>query len=377
MERTANVRRVLAGMALVVIGMQVFIIQPGLVSVLIAGGAGESIVGYAASAEIFGIALSTIAAASIGTRLSWKWLAGQALALMAGANLASAVQTTGEAFLLLRLLAGLGAGIVISLGYAMVGMAPDPDRSFGHLIIAVLAYGALGIFGLPAAAALLGTGGVFVLLALMAAAGLGLLGLVAQPAPVERPTEPQAGSRASLNMLLAAIFLFFLGQGVVWAFLSLIGERMGIAPQAVANGLTIAQLAGIPGAFAASLGRRIGHRLLIAVGTIGCVAPLAVMTMRLDAVGYGVGISIFNAAANLMTPLLVAIVAGIDRGGRLVQRAAALQMLGLAVGPALSTPLMGHGFTPILGLSILLFLSCWLLSALNPSRTGGGKASNA
>ncbi|KQX18646.1 MFS transporter [Sphingomonas sp. Root720] len=364
-------------MALVVIGMQVFIIQPGLVSVLIAGGAGESIVGYAASAEIFGIALSTIAAASIGTRLSWKWLAGQALALMAGANLASAVQTTGEAFLLLRLLAGLGAGIVISLGYAMVGMAPDPDRSFGHLIIAVLAYGALGIFGLPAAAALLGTGGVFVLLALMAAAGLGLLGLVAQPAPVERPTEPQAGSRASLNMLLAAIFLFFLGQGVVWAFLSLIGERMGIAPQAVANGLTIAQLAGIPGAFAASLGRRIGHRLLIAVGTIGCVAPLAVMTMRLDAVGYGVGISIFNAAANLMTPLLVAIVAGIDRGGRLVQRAAALQMLGLAVGPALSTPLMGHGFTPILGLSILLFLSCWLLSALNPSRTGGGKASNA
>lgn len=374
MERTADVRRVLAGMALVVIGMQVFIIQPGLVSVLIAGGAGESIVGYAASAEIFGIALSTIAAASIGTRLSWKWLAGLALALMAGANFASAFQASGEAFLVLRLLAGLGAGIVISLGYAMVGMAPDPDRSFGHLIIAVLAYGALGIFGLPAAAAMLGTSGIFSLLALMAAAGLALLGLVVQPASAAGPAERRAGVRASPNLLLAAVFLFFLGQGVVWAFLSLIGERMGIAPQAVANGLTIAQLAGILGAFAASVGRRIGHRLLIAVGTIGCVVPLAVMTTRLDAVGYGIGISIFNAAANLMTPLLVAIVAGIDSGGRLVQRAAALQMLGLAVGPALSTPLMGYGFTPILGLSILLFLSCWLLSALAPSRTAGGKS---
>jgi hypothetical protein len=226
-------------------------------------------------------------------------------------------------------------------------------------------WSALGIFGLPQAAALLGAGGIFGLLALMAAAGLALLPLIVQPAPAEAAGQAGGGPRAGPYLLLGAVFLFFLGQGVVWAFLSLIGERMGIAPQSVANGLTIAQLAGIPGAFAASLGQRIGHRRLIAIGTIGCVVPLAVMTMRLDAIGYGVGISIFNAAANLMTPLLVAIVAGIDRGGRLVQRAAALQMLGLAVGPALSTPLMGQGFGPILALSILLFLLCWLFSALD------------
>lgn len=373
LERTA--RSVLAGMALVVIGMQVFIIQPGLVSVLIASGLDESIVGYAASAEIFGIALSTIAAASIGTRFRWSRLAGVALALMAAANLGSAASPSGEVFLLLRMLAGLGAGIAISLGYAMVGAAPDPDRAFGHLIVAVLAYGALGIFGLPQAAEAMGAGGIFGLLALMAAAGLALLPLIAQPTPTETAGGKSVGSRAGPYLLLGAVFLFFLGQGVVWAFLSLIGERMGIAPQSVANGLTIAQLAGIPGAFAATLGQRIGHRRLIAIGTIGCVAPLAVMTMQLDAIGYGIGISVFNAAANLMTPLLVAMVAGIDRGGRLVQRAAALQMLGLAVGPALSTPLMGQGFTPILALSILLFLLCWLFSALDLGR-GARRMSN-
>nr|WP_232307121.1 MFS transporter [Sphingomonas sp. Y57] len=365
MKQATGMGAVIAGMALVVIGMQVFIIQPGLVSVLIASGMDESVVGYAASAEIFGIALATIAAASIGGRLRWSWLAGAALMVMAAANLASAVAPSGEVFLLLRLLAGLGAGIVISLGYAMVGAAPDPDRAFGHLIVAVLVYGALGIFGMPQAAASLGAGGIFGLLALMAAAGLALLPLIAQPAPAERDLRPQGGPGAGPYLLLGAVFLFFLGQGVVWAFLSLIGERMGIAPQSVANGLTIAQLAGIPGAFAASLGHRIGHRRLIVIGTIGCVVPLAAMTMRLDAVGYGIGISIFNAAANLMTPLLVAIVAGIDRGGSLVQRAAALQMLGLAVGPALSTPLIAQGFGPILALSILLFLLCCLLAMLD------------
>jgi MFS family permease len=349
--------------------MQVFIIQPGLVSVLIGGGMGESIVGYAASAEIFGIAISTIAAATIGTRIGWRWLAGSSLALMVAANIASALSVSGEAFLMLRLLAGLGSGIVISLGYAMVGMAPDPDRSFGYPIIAVLVYGALGIFGMPQAAEALGTSGIFGVLALMAAAGLPLLALVATPAPTEGAPAERSGPSTGTKLLLGAVFLFFLGQGVVWAFLSLIGERMGIAPQAVANGLTIAQLAGIPGAFAATLGQRIGHRLLVAVGSIGCVVPLAAMTLRLDAVGYGIGISIFNAAANLMTPLLVAIVAGIDEGGRLVQRAAALQMLGLAVGPALSTPLMGHGFAPILALSILLFLLCWLFAGIDLTRS--------
>lgn len=362
-------------MALVVIGMQVFIIQPGLVSLLIGGGMSESLVGYAASAEIFGIALSTIAAASIGLRWSWTWLAGLALALMTAANLASAFPMTGQAFLLLRLAAGLGSGIVISLGYAMVGMARDPDRSFGHLIIAVLVYGALGIFGMPMAAATLGASGFFILLAIMAAAGLPLIALVTRPMSAgSGASQAATGHRTSPNLLLGAVFLFFLGQGVVWAFLSVIGERMDIAPQAVANGLTIAQLAGIPGAFAATLGKRIGHRLLIAIGSVGCVVPLAIMTMRLDAVGYGVALSVFNAAANLMTPLLVAMVAGIDSGGRLVQRAAALQMLGLAVGPALSTPLMGQGFGPILGLSILLFLLCWLLSGLDLTRIARANA---
>lgn len=364
MERKDDARQVFAGTALVVIGMQVFIIQPGLVSILIAGGVDQGTVGYAAAAELFGIALATMAAVSIGTRVSWKVLAGVSLALMAAANLASIAWPWGEAFLGLRLLAGVGSGIVISLGYAMVGMASDPDRSFGHLIVAVLIYGALGIFGLPAVGAMVGTGGIFALLALMAAAGLPLAMLAGHPATARAVGGRPATTSDKATLLLAAVFLFFLGQGVVWAFLSLIGERMGIAPQSVANGLTIAQLAGIPGAFAASLASRTGHRRLVAIGSIGCVVPLTVMTMKLDAIGYGVGISIFNAAANLMTPLLVAIVAARDQeGGRLVQQAAALQMLGLAVGPAISTPLIGRGFGAILALSIGLFLLCWGLCA--------------
>lgn len=365
-------RRVLAGMALAVIGMQVFIIQPGLVSVLIASGSEEGIVGYSASAELFGIAIATIAGALIGTRVSWKVLAGVSLLLMMTANLSSAAWPSGHIFLFLRLIAGLGSGLVISLGYAMVATAADSDRSFGHLIIVVLLYGALGIFGLPTAALLLGAKGIFVLLALMAAAGLPLLAFIVEPTSTDGATQNRDPHIGRPGLLLGAVFLFFLGQGVVWAFLSLIGERMGIAPQAVANGLTVAQLAGIAGAYAASLGQRIGHRLLIAIGAIGCIAPLAVMTLRLDAVGYGLSISIFNAAANLMTPLLIAIIAGFDSDGKLVQRAAALQMLGLAIGPAVSTPLLGYGLTPMLSLSILLFLCCWLLSVLGLRRFGRG-----
>lgn len=65
-----------------------------------------------------------------------------------------------------------------------------------------------------------------------------------------------------------------------------------------------------------------------------------------------------------MTPLLIAIVSGFDPDGWLVQRAAASQMLGLAMGPAASTPVIGYGLTPKLSFSILLFLCCWLLPVL-------------
>ena len=66
------------------------------------------------------------------------------------------------------------------------------------------------------------------------------------------------------------MFLYFLAQGVVWAYLFLIGLAGGLTEQQVANGLTISQFAGIVGALGAALsaGRygRVGPLLLGILG---------------------------------------------------------------------------------------------------------------
>ena len=68
---------------------------------------------------------------------------------------------------------------------------------------------------------------------------------------VEKDAVDLAGSAKGLA--LAAMFVYFLAQGVVWAYLFLIGIAGGLTEQQVANGLTVSQFAGIAGALGAAL----------------------------------------------------------------------------------------------------------------------------
>ena len=357
----------LLGMFLVVVGMQVFIIQPGLIAI-IAGRLNltEDWAGYIASGEMAGIAAATILLAFVGTRWSWPKTAVAGAALALAGNLASVFITDPALFLASRTVAGFGCGFLISIGYSVVGLSSNADRDFGRLISLVLVYGAAGVFVLPTADAMIGLGGIMAVLA--------ALNLVAIPMAMRLPTSghsavtthgeiaaeaPMASARMRPVPVLIAGGLFFLGQGFVWAFLSLIGLSFGIAEQAVANGLMVAQLAGIGGAFClAWLGGRYSQSTFLIVGSLASFLPLLALLGGASAVGYGAGVTVFNFAANLLTPLLMAMAAVADTSGKTVQRAAAVQMIGLAAGPALAAPLAASfGFPTVLVVASALFAS--------------------
>ena len=74
---------------------------------------------------------------------------------------------------------------------------------------------------------------------------------------------------------------------------------------------------------------------------------------------FGAAVGIFNYAANFVTPLLMAVVANFDRSGRIVVHAVALQMLGLAAGPALGAVAIDPGqYAAAVCTSIVLALVC-------------------
>ena len=337
----------MAAMSIVVIGMDTFIVQPGFVQGLVEkGGFSDKEAGYIAAAEMFGIASTTVVMVWLATRARWRTLAAVALVMDAAGNLLCTRAASFDEFVAARFAIGLTSGVLISIGYAVIGGTRNPDRNFGLLIVWVLTYGALGVFALPSALSLLGLQGVLIALALLAASGLWVVRYLPDcAATAHGAAAPEyTASPLSAAMLLGAVLCFFLSQGTVWSYLFLIGTAGGAGEQAVANDLTVAQFLGIAGAFAAATwGSRVRASTSL-IGGIGAgVLPMFCFLGAKGAVIYGVAVSIFNYAANYITPLLMAVVARGDASGRLIVYAVALQMLGLAIGPALGAAVISPG----------------------------------
>lgn len=374
-----NSRRGLTAAILMgVIGPEVFIVQPGFVQGMVAYlGFTDQQAGYTASVEMFGIAATTILLTFLAHRVNWRTVFAASLLLMFVANAASVFASSVETFAVLRFAAGFGAGGLVSLSFAAIGLTDNPDRNFGWLIMWVLIYGALGLLLMPTAFSLAGLDGVLWFFAVFPLVGLPFVRDL--PATGENAVAADEDAvTLSLPMRVLALFAmlaYFLAQGVVWAYLFLIGLAGGLGEQAVANGLTMSQFAGIAGAFlAAVLGDRYGRSLPLTLGILGGALCLYFLVGRFEFLVFALAVGIYNFAWNLTHPFLLAAMASFDKRGRVVVYAVAMQMIGLAFGPGLAAGVIDGGNyvnVNILGaglfvLSLLLILPPVLSYARQP-----------
>ena len=146
------------------------------------------------------------------------------------------------------------------------------------------------------------------------------------------------------TMALAAMLSYFVAQGVVWAYLFLIGIDGGLGEQEVANGLMMSQFAGIAGALlAAMLGSRFGRSIPLTLGIVGGVLCLYFLVGELSFLVFALAVGVYNFAWNFVHPFLLAAMASFDRRGRVVVYAVAMQMLGLVIGPFLAASVVSEG----------------------------------
>lgn len=355
-----------AAIYLGVIGAAVFIVQPGFIQGLVQlYGFSEQQAGYTASAEVWGIAFTTVAMAVGGHNLSWLRILRCSIVLFALGNLLSLVTRDVIAFSFLRFLTGIGAGGLISLSFTVIGITRLPDRNFGYLIMGVLTYGALGLWVLPTALATVGMTGLIIFFALFAASGWPCLPHMPDSGQEHLQVEADAVDLSGIFRIfaIAAMFTYFFAQGVIWAYLFLIGVNGGVSEQGVANGLMLSQFLGIGGAFVAAVaGRRFGRIIPLAIGIIGGAAVLVYLYGQFSALVYAVTVCVYNFAWNMSHPFLLAGMASFDRHGRVVVYAVAAQMLGLAVGPAFAASLLSEGdYARVISAGIGLFLLSYLL----------------
>ncbi|MCX7169858.1 MAG: MFS transporter [Proteobacteria bacterium] len=364
---TVNVNQpltLISAIYIAVVGPEVFIVQPGFVQGLVAHYRfSEQEAGYVASAEMWGIALTTVLMSFMAGRVNWRHALLFSIVVVALGNLASLGAEGAASFGWWRFITGLGSGALVSLSFTMIGLTANPDRNFGYLIMGVLTYGALGLWLMPSAFGIFGMQGVIIFFALFALSSLPLLRYLPSSGEEHVQIEEDAVDlpRGLRAMALATMFIYFLGQGVVWAYLFLIGTNSGISEQEVANGLTVSQFAGVAGAMAAAMvGKRFGRISPISLGILAGIIPLAFLFGKFGSLAYATVVCVYNFAWNMTHPYLLAAMASFDRGGRLVAHAVGGQMLGLAIGPALAALAIGdHDYSKVLLLGMIFFAMSW------------------
>jgi MFS family permease len=368
-ERTPAVdpdalRTVCAGMVMAVIGPAVFIVQPEWVKGLVLyGGLGEREAGVVAAAEMWGMCATTVAMIPLAPRVDWRSAFAASLALVIAGNLATMAIGGFEALMGLRFVTGLGSGVVISLSFAVLGMTSTPDRHFGYIMVWTLVYGALATWAMPSifgAGGLAGAAGFFALLSVCGLPAVRHLPV----AGARRAATAAAGLPAARRAAaLAAVFCYFVGLGAVWAYASLAGLAGGLAEQAIANSIALAQVFGIAGGLTTVfLGARLGRSGPLAVSIGLGIAAMALLNVQAGVLAYAAAVCLFLYGWNVAQPFLLGAMAGFDAGGRLVVRAVALQMLGLAFGPLAGAAIIdAGGYARVNALGMVLYGACLAL----------------
>lgn len=268
---------------------------------------------------------------------------------------------------MLRFFTGVANGTIVPLCYVVVGLTAAADRNFGLLMVSLMTYAAVIFFAIPTIFAMAGLVGLLLVFAAFASVAIPLVRNV--PTHGEQPSDASEGvltlSWGFRGMALGAMFFYFVATFAVWTYMSLIGRDAGIPEQQVANALTLSQFAEIAGAgIAVLLGSRFGRAWPLAISLIGSMVALAILGSYRTAIGFAVAACLFQLLWNTTHPCLLAAHASFDRSGRQVTYAVAMQMMGIAAGPAIAAwilTLPGGGYARIIALSTALLAITALL----------------
>ena len=343
-----------------VIGPSVFIVQPGFVQGLVELlNFSEQEAGYLAAAEMWGIAVTTVLLTFLTARLNWRQLILISAVLMVAGNLASLLFSDPLMFGVTRVVVGIGAGTMISLGFTILGLTSNPGRNFAYMVMWVSLYGGLVMILLPTAFNLIGMKGLLIFFALFASLAFFFVRYL--PTSAEEHLDLQKASITAPSiyraMAVVSVFVFFMGVGAIWTYLFLIGIDSGGTEQQVANALTLCLFTGAAGAFTAVVvANKYGRIKPLVVGVLGC---LIAMFMLFGAIGLAVftlAVSVFNYAYNMTHPYLYAALSSIDGSGFIIRYAVAGQMLGTAVGPTIAASVVAPNmFINVIIVSIIFF----------------------
>ena len=318
-----------------------FIVQPAEVQGLVSDmGMSDAAANGVVGLQMARIALATIQVPSVGNRFNWRVLLAISLVLGVSGDLASAALARGPWLGTMRALSGLGHGGLVSLSFTFIGLTRHVERNLALFLAVILTYGALGILFMPQVLGAVRFEGLFLLFAGGTAIGFATIPFVPTSSSARQAPSATAVqlSVPLLTMGLLAVLAYNIAMGSSWANLGLIGVNANLPDAGVTNALAVSQFVAIGGALAVlMLGRQLGRNRALVFGILAGAASIGALGGFRSLAAYTIAVCALKFSWNFMQPFILAAVADFDINGRMMSFAVAVQMVGLSLGPILSS----------------------------------------
>jgi DHA1 family inner membrane transport protein len=337
----ASRRQAAAALALGSVALLILGLQPLLLGELVAqkhislGG-----VGLVAMGEIIALGLGVIVANSLLSPARLATVAAVAAALLAALDLASMRLDGDMQFLLVRSLAGLVAGVLVWVATSVIVRTSAPDRlSAVFLVSQTLAQASVAAFLATIVVPQAGWPGGFAVLAMLSAAAALL-------APALRPgltTLTDSGSglppRSAATVLTFCVVLTQMGAiGSLWAYLDPLGREVGLTGTQVGtliSAVLVMQVLG--GSTAAWVVRRLGAPAILSGASVVLGSLALSLNFQPSALLFCVVCGAFGFVWLFLMPFQIRLALSADPSGRVAVLVPALQLLGSALGPLVTS----------------------------------------
>ena len=360
-----------------VFGMPFFV--GGLISEL---GFTQAQANLISSAEIAGMALSSLLGAVWIGRFNWRHVAMFALFAVLAGNLLSFYVENFQVLVATRFITGLvGHGTAFALGVAAIGNTSQPDRNFGFTIASQVAMGALTALIVPKTIAIYGIAGMCAPAAILAVVAMAFIPRLATSGHAQTPDSNQSKRTGILILPLLGLLVMIIWQmGVGPFFNNLVpyGISIELDPSDIGTALFLSTGLSIIGPLTASaLANKINRNVPVCIALT--VQLLIILSFQGDItwIGFTVRAILFQTAWNFTGPFLMGMIANLDESGRYSVLIPASQLGGIALGHAVIASLV-QGSNLILvnyfcagAIFLSIFLFVLVSGKINKEKTAG------
>jgi len=320
----------------------------------------EAQAGTIATAELLSLAIALFAIAPKIASFSKRKLAlTGALIVIIGHGL-SATADSYTLLILYRICAGIGAGMVLAAGNAIVAGTGNPQRLFAIILTLGQLQAACFLIILPEFITRWAHAGIYGFLAVWTVFMLPLLNLMPERVNVSATNE-KSDNKFNLKILVLpsvlAMILIGASDSSLWAFQERIANSLGLNDETIGMVLGGALVSGMLGAaLAAVIGTRIGRKLPIVCGLLWMSMSYLVITQTQSQGTYIIIELSYLFAYGFVIPYLFGLNGEIDPEGGAMVAANGCNLIGNALGPVCAGYIIINSGYPTVGFTISFFV---------------------